>query len=298
MPRKKDEGLTPEQQFEEHVRAEEGLQVAEPQRDLTIPHRSPNLTQRAASVLGCDPKHVFRLLRQVWKPPKDEADFTDDELAVGLSLVARYGLDPMTKEIYVARHKGRLMTIVGVDGWIKVVLDTPGYDGFETEIHFDENKKLEWVEVRIFSKRISRPTVYRAYWSEYSKLGGFVAGVAPSHMLRVFAFRHAARLFTSLGGSVILEDELTMMRNQVQDDSPKDVRGTRADAARERMARMTGESSAALLDAPQDVVLNAVEVSPASRQEREPARAPSDTAEQQRKAAAAALFDKGPPEAD
>jgi hypothetical protein len=146
----------------------------------------------------------------------------------------------MCKEVYVARQKGRLMTIVGIDGWIKILNRTEGYDGFDWEVHFDENGKLEWVDVTIFSKIRRHPVTYRGYWSEYVKMGGFVAGQMPSHMLRLFSLRHAARLFTPLGANVITEDEARMMRDHVQEEERKEETQpakTRTEAARERAAK-------------------------------------------------------------
>jgi len=71
-------------------------------------------------------------------------------------------------------------------------------------------------------------------------MGGFVAGKMPSHMLRLFSLRHAARLFTPLGASVVTEEEARMVREHVQEEERKEETQptkTRTEAARERAAK-------------------------------------------------------------
>ena len=169
-----------------------------------------SLCASAAARLGVEPNKVCSVLRNFWSTSQGQPDLTDAELMVGMSLVARFGLDPAAREVYVTRDKrGRLLTIIGVDGWIKAMLSVPHYDGHETELGWsDDGKTLLWSETRIYSNRISRPTVYRGYKKEYDRVAGFVNKDMPSHMLRIFSLRHAVRLFTSLGSGVVMEDEL------------------------------------------------------------------------------------------
>jgi hypothetical protein len=174
--------------------------------------RRATITEQTATVLGVAPSKVCSLLRNIWRTSKDQPDLTDNEMFQGMSLVARYGLDPITREIYVTKDKhGRLITIIGIDGWVKILNRTEGYDGFEQELEFNEKGQLEWAETRIYSKKHSKPTVYRAFWQEYAGISGFVAKSMPSHMLRLFSLRHAARLFTPIGGNVMTEEEANHM---------------------------------------------------------------------------------------
>ena len=103
------------------------------------------------------------------------------------------------------------MTIVGIDGWIKILDRTDHYDGFEVEIHHDKHGNLDWVETAIYSTKRSKPSVYRAYQKEYVNLAGFMASRIPSHMLRIFSLRHAARNFVPLGATVVTEEEAAVM---------------------------------------------------------------------------------------
>ena len=174
---------------------------------LAATERRQSIRNNAAAILGVSDTKVCDLLRNVWKTSKGQPPLTDQEMFVGMSMIARFDLDPIAKEVYVTRDgKGRLLTIVGIDGWIKAVLRTDHYDGFEQEAFLGDKGKVEWVETRIYSTKISRPTIYRAYASEYGKLGGYVAGIIPTHMLKLFSFRHAARFFVPLAGVTTQEE--------------------------------------------------------------------------------------------
>lgn len=182
---------------------------------------TPDLQRDASLVLGLMKADVYRVLRQVWKTSKGQPDLTDAEMYIGMALIARYRLDPFARQIYVTRGKHGVFAIVSVDGWIQILDRTEGYDGFEEEWHFrdEEQKDLVWIETKIFSKRFSRPIVYRAYRFEYETQGGFVSKTMPWHMLRHFALRHCARRFTPLGGNVVTEDEAKWMGAQPSQES-------------------------------------------------------------------------------
>lgn len=174
--------------------------------------RVQSIRHTAAQFLGVPPNKVCDLLRNVWHTSKDQPPLTDQEMFVGMSMIARFGLDPIAREVYVTRTKQGLATIIGIDGWIKILDRTDHYDGFDQEYKFkDDNKTLEWIETRIFSKNRQHPTVYRAYAHEYARLSGFMAEKIPIHMLHTFSLRHAARLFAPIGGSVISEEEARWM---------------------------------------------------------------------------------------
>ena len=171
--------------------------------------RAASTRAKAAAFLGCDPKKISDVLRGVWTVTKGEPVLTDQELIVGMALVARYELDPFAREIYVTRGKKGLMVILGIDGWIRVLDRTEHYDGFEQEEEFEDGKLVS-VTTRIFSTKHSHPAAYTARMSEYLKLGGFVANTCPMHMLGIFSLKHAARRFVPLGGCVT-EDEARWM---------------------------------------------------------------------------------------
>lgn len=174
----------------------------------TIQSRQQTITGRAAKRLGLPPSKLLEMMRQIWKVANGQPPLTDHELFIGLSMVAKYDLDPTCREIYVTRGKdGKLMVVVGIDGWVKILDRTKHYDGHEQELQFDEAGNIEWVETRIYSTKRSRPTVYKAFWKEYAALCGFMGNKIPIHMLRLFSLHHATRLFTPIGGHVRDESE-------------------------------------------------------------------------------------------
>jgi len=171
---------------------------------------------RAAAFLGTEPSKVFNLLRGAWPTGKGEPPLSNEELTSGLALVARYELDPLAREVYVTRHKGKLMTVIGVDGWVRVLDRTPHYDGFDVEFAWKDEAETEvkWIETTIYSKTREHPTKYRAFAAEYSRLSGFVAKSIPIHMLRIFSLRHAVRLFTPISGATSEDEARWMINNQ------------------------------------------------------------------------------------
>lgn len=179
---------------------------------IAITQRRQGVCVSAAASLGVEPAKLYELLRNVWKTSKGQDPLTQQEMFVGISMIARFELDPIAREVYVTRTKNGLVTIIGIDGWVKILDRTDHYDGFTVEINRNEAGVVDWIETKIYSTKRTHPSVYRAFASEYEKVSGFVAKDMPLHMLRTFSFRHAARLFVPLGGNVMTEDEAMFMQ--------------------------------------------------------------------------------------
>lgn len=180
-----------------------------------------SIVRVAADKIGVsDHRRLFDLLRKQW--PQKDAPFSDEELFQAVSLIARYDLDPLAREIYCSRDKrGRIMVIVAIDGWIKILHRTEGYDGHEQSIEWDDKGQLFSATTTIHSTQRKYPVVYVAFWKEYAAVGGFVKDQMPSHMLRVFSLRHAARQFAPIGANVVTEAEaLYMASHSYADDMP------------------------------------------------------------------------------
>lgn len=189
--------------------------------------RRRGIRDRAAELIGCKSPSLFDLLRKQW--PVKGTPLTDLELFQAVSLIARYELDPLIKEIHCSRDsRGRILVIVGIDGWIKILHRTEGYDGHEQSIEWGDDGQLVSVTTTVYSKLRSHPITYVAYWTEYAKIGGFIKDSMPSHMLRVFSLRHAARQFAPIGGNVVTQEEARYMQSEVPEpvDHSKIHRGT------------------------------------------------------------------------
>lgn len=182
-------------------------------RVVAATERRQSITAEAAACLGVTPGKVCNLLRNVWKTSKGKDPLTDQEMFVGLSMIARFELDPIAREIYVTRTKNGLATIVGIDGWIKILDRTDHYDGFEQELIRDEKTgNVTCCVTTVYSTKRSHPARYDAFTEEYQRVSGFVAQAMPIHMLRIFSLRHAARLFVPLGGVTTAEEADAMGR--------------------------------------------------------------------------------------
>jgi hypothetical protein len=212
---------TPAQARDLVQQAQGELQLPEP---LDPAIQKMSLRGTAANVLGIAVNDLYGFLRGVWKTSKGQEELTNRELSIGIAVVARYGLDPVTREVYMTRGKdGRPIMMIGIDGWIKILDATQHYDGFEMELGFDKDGEVEWAECRIHSTRRKFPAIYRGYASEYRRVGGFVSKQMFSHMLRVFTLRHAARLFVPVSGAM-LEEEAAILGAYVEGKGPEDFR--------------------------------------------------------------------------
>ena len=137
----------------------------------------------------------------VFRPGKDEAPLTNEEVAAALVVCNAYNLNPFTKEIYAFRSKGKLLIIVGVDGWSAIVNRQPQLDGIEFEEHFGEKGGIEAITCRMYRKDRSRPTEVTEYFHECRRNTDPWRDM-PIRMTRNRAFVQCARLAFSISGIV------------------------------------------------------------------------------------------------
>ena len=133
-----------------------------------------------------------------------DMDVSNEELVVFLVAAREYKLNPFLKEIYAAKKKGGgIQTIVGVDGWSKIVNSREEFDGAVLIENFsDESKtKLESVTCRIFRKDRKYPTEITEYMSEcYRDNENW--RTKPVRNLRHKALIQCARYAFGLGGII------------------------------------------------------------------------------------------------
>lgn len=230
--------------------ATQQTQQAQPlDRVLEQTTRQQSLAGDAARFLGVRADRLFDYLRNVWKTSKGQPPLTDQEMGVGIGLIARYELDPIAREVYVTRGKGGIFAIVSIDGWLKVLDRTDHYDGFTVEIHHDDHGQIDWVETAIHSTKRKHPAIYRAYAAEYARVAGMVAKDMPSHMLRIFSLRHAARLFAPLSASVTTEEEVRYIEQQAE--AAEAPRVNRLDELTDRLMQPIAEQQTAEEELPE-----------------------------------------------
>lgn len=92
---------------------------------------------------------------------------TDEEFAAFLMVAHRYGLDPVTREIYAFPKKGGgIQPIVGIDGWANLINSHPACDGIEFKDEFSDDKALVAITCLIHRKDRSHPTMVTEYMDE------------------------------------------------------------------------------------------------------------------------------------
>lgn len=163
-----------------------------------------------AEKYGVAPEALLACLRDTaFKVKRDEQPFSDTEIAAALIIAEQHDLNPFAKEIYVTRSHGKLLVIVPIDGWAKLVNREGSYDGCEFETILDEKGKPYSIACRMFRKDRSHPTEITEYLSECHRDTEPWNGW-PSRMLRHKAFIQAARYAFSLSG-VMDDDEAERM---------------------------------------------------------------------------------------
>lgn len=128
-----------------------------------------------------------------------------------LMTAREYGLNPITREIHAIISKGKVISIVGIDGWLKLMNQHPMMDGLEVA-EIDRDGRVYSATARIYRKDRQHATeVTERYsecrrptepWNQY-----------PARMLRHKAVMQAARYAFGFAGIVDPDEADDMMRN-------------------------------------------------------------------------------------
>lgn len=72
--------------------------------------------------LDVDPKQILEVLNSTaFYQGQKGTPLNAQELQAAIIIANNYQLDPFLKQIHVMRSKGRLLVIVGIDGWLKII---------------------------------------------------------------------------------------------------------------------------------------------------------------------------------
>ena len=153
-----------------------------------------------ASRLSVDPTKLLDTLKQtVFKNASNE------ELLALVAVSNEYQLNPLLKEIYAFPAKGGgIVPVVSVDGWNKMLIRQPDFDGLEFEFAETNEGELISCTARVFLKNRSRPTVITEFYSE-CKRNTEPWNNMPRRMLRNRTLCQAARI--ACGFSGIYDDD-------------------------------------------------------------------------------------------
>ena len=130
---------------------------------------------------------------------------TNEELLALVAVSNRYGLDPLTRQIYAFPSRGGITPVVSVDGWLHLLNAQPQLDGIEFHYTDDSNGDPYSVTAVIHRKDRSHATKVTEYFSEcYRQTEPWKQ--FPRRMLRHKAIKEAVRVAFGISG-VTDEDE-------------------------------------------------------------------------------------------
>ena len=150
--------------------------------------------------------------------------WTQADLDRLLMLSERLGLDPLNNEVYATEvtpesgKKARIVFVVGVDGWSKIINSHPQFDGmkFVESVPGDDELPL-YIECTIFRKDRRVATSIREYMYEaHTGQGAWLTH--PRRMLRHKAMVQCARACFGLGG-VYEPDEAERVKSAMQSEA-------------------------------------------------------------------------------
>jgi phage recombination protein Bet len=132
--------------------------------------------------------------------------WTQSDLDRLLILSERFGLDPLNNEIYATEvtpesgKRARILFVVGVDGWSKIINSHPQFDGMNFVESAPKDDELPlYIECTIYRKDRRVATSVREYMHEaHTNQGAWLTH--PRRMLRHKAMVQCARTCFALGG--------------------------------------------------------------------------------------------------
>jgi hypothetical protein len=128
------------------------------------------------------------------------------ELVAALTVCQTYDLNPFLREIHCTKSGDRLLSMVGIDGWIKIAKRTGLFNGFDDPVFvFDDEGKPFSCTVKVHKKDEEHPTGITVYFREWVK-NTPVWNTQPCHMLYVKAVKLALRMAFGISGLDVEDD--------------------------------------------------------------------------------------------
>lgn len=160
------------------------------------------LTALMARKFNLSPKVFTETIKKTVMPKNT----SEEELVAFLMVAHEYGLNPILREIHAFPKKGGgIQTIVGVDGWAKLVCTNNDFDGMDFEYEMDEKNKPISVTCTIYRKSTERPVAVTEYFEECFRNTDPWKQM-PRRMLRHKALMQCGRIALGLSG-ITDEDE-------------------------------------------------------------------------------------------
>lgn len=173
------------------------------QKPVTGLARRPKALEIMGEALMIDPPTLLAILQNQIMP-----NASNDEVAAFVIVCNVHGLNPILREIYAFPDlkRKRIVPVVGVDGWAKIVNRQEDYDGCEFEWHFAQDGTTPVAcTCKLYHKKRTKPIVVTEYFDECKRNTEPWNGM-PNRMLRHKAFIQAVRLAFGVAG-IFDEDE-------------------------------------------------------------------------------------------
>jgi len=132
------------------------------QKTNPTPTTKPSALAVMAARVSVDPAKLLDTLKAtVFKNASNE------ELLALVVVANTYDLNPFLKEIYAFPAKGGgIVPIVGVDGWNKMLIRQPDFDGIKFDFADDQDGKVYSCTATVFLKNRTHPVILTEYFDE------------------------------------------------------------------------------------------------------------------------------------
>jgi phage recombination protein Bet len=130
---------------------------------------------------------------------------SNEEMLALVAVSNRYGLDPLTKQIYAFPSKGGITPVVSVDGWLHILNSQPQFDGIEFIFEDGPDGKPASVTAVVYRKDRTHATKVTEYFAECFRPTEPWRQF-PRRMLRHKAVKEAVRVAFGISG-ITDEDE-------------------------------------------------------------------------------------------
>lgn len=139
---------------------------------------------------------------------------SNEEMLALVAVSNRYGLDPLTKQIYAFPSKGGITPVVSVDGWLHILNSQPQFDGIEFLFEDGPDGKPASVTAVVYRKDRTHATKVTEYFAEcYRPTEPWKQ--FPRRMLRHKAVKEAVRVAFGISGITDEDEARDIAKNTV-----------------------------------------------------------------------------------
>lgn len=165
-----------------------------------------------AERFGLDPEKMLGILKKTIIK-KRNGEPTNEEVAAFVAVANQYQLSPFTREIHAFESNGAIVPIVGIDGWVKIVNRSDGFDGCDFEEIVEKGTPVK-TTCRMYVQGRNHPITVTE-WFDECKRNTDPWNKMPKRMLRHKAYIQAARVAFGLSG-IYDEDEAEDIRQNAR----------------------------------------------------------------------------------